>query len=61
MVSFGGATGLRYTLEYKNSLTGSAWTPLPGAVTGTSGVVSLTDSNAPLESRFYRVRAENAQ
>ena len=61
MVSFGGATGLRCTLEYKDSLTGSAWTPLPGSVTATGGVASLTDSNAPPAGRFYHVRAETAQ
>ena len=61
MVSFGCATGLRCTLEYKDSLTGSAWTPLPGSVNGTGGVVSLTDSNAPPAGRFYHVRAEIAR
>jgi len=60
-VSFGCTNGSSYTLEYKNSLGGSAWTPLPGTVTGTRGVVSLTDSNAPPGSRFYRVRAEIAR
>jgi hypothetical protein len=59
-VLFGCTNGLRYTLEYKSSLTDSTWTPLPGAVTGTNGVVSLTDSNAPPGSRFYRVRVEMA-
>ncbi|MGB8369430.1 MAG: immunoglobulin domain-containing protein [Verrucomicrobiia bacterium] len=61
MVSFGCATGLRYSLEYKDSLAGSAWTPLPGSLTGTGKVVSLNDSNAPPAGRFYRVRAEIAQ
>ncbi|MGA2179987.1 MAG: immunoglobulin domain-containing protein [Verrucomicrobiota bacterium] len=61
MISFGGTTGLRYTLEYKDSLAGSAWTPLPGAVTGTGGVVSLTDSNATPVARFYHVRVEIAR
>jgi hypothetical protein len=60
MVSFGCTNGLRYTLEYKSSLADSTWTPLPGFVTGTNGVMSLIDSNAPPESRFYRIRGQRA-
>lgn len=61
MVLFGCANGLRYTLECKSSLADFTWTPLPGVVMGTNGVASLTDSNAPPGSRFYRVRVEMAQ
>jgi hypothetical protein len=61
LVSFGGTNGLRYSLEYKNSLGDSNWTPVAGHVRGTNGAVSLTDSNAPSGGRFYRVRVELIQ
>ncbi len=47
----------RYTLEYKSVLTNGAWTAL-GAATGDGNQVSLVDTNAAANSRFYRVRAE---
>jgi hypothetical protein len=57
-VSFAGVTGLTYTLEYKDALHDSSWTPLPASVSGTDGILSLTDSNTPPASRFYRIRAQ---
>ncbi len=48
--------GLHYVLVYKNALTDSAWTSLPGVVLGTGGAISLVDSNPP-PRRFYRVLA----
>jgi hypothetical protein len=58
LISFPSETGLSYTLEYKHSLDDPAWTPLPPAVTGTGGVMVLQDSNAPADSRYYRLRCE---
>jgi hypothetical protein len=49
-------TGATYTLEYKNSLADTNWTPLLPSVTGTGGAISLQDTNgATFPSRFYRV------
>jgi alpha-tubulin suppressor-like RCC1 family protein len=48
-------SGHVYRLEYKNSLTDFAWTPLP-LVAGTGETRTLVDSAATSVQRFYRVR-----
>jgi hypothetical protein len=54
--SVASVTGATYTLEYKNSLADTNWTPLLPSVTGTGGAISLQDTNgATFPSRFYRV------
>jgi hypothetical protein len=50
--------GLNYLLEYKNDLREAAWTPVPPAIAGTGGILTLTDLIRPETSRFYRVRIE---
>ena len=35
-----------------------AWRPLPPAVTGTGGVMTIQDTNTPTASRYYRLRLE---
>jgi Regulator of chromosome condensation (RCC1) repeat len=47
--------GKSYSLEYKDSLGASAWTGLP-AIQGNGTFQTLTDSNATVAQRFYRVR-----
>jgi hypothetical protein len=49
------ASGKSYSLEYKDSLGGGTWTGLP-AVQGNGTVQTLTDPNASVAQRFYRVR-----
>ena len=49
-------SGKVYRLEYKNSLTDRAWTPLP-LVAGNGRVRQLTDLTATKPQRLYRVRA----
>ena len=49
--------GKTYYLEYKNDLSASAWTALPG-VAGKGTTKVLTDSSATGSRRFYRVRME---
>ena len=49
--------GKTYCLEYKNDLSASAWTALPG-VAGDGTTKILTDSNATGARRFYRARME---
>lgn len=44
-----------YVLEFKNSLADMNWIPLP-AVPGNGGLLMLTDPNATMPQRFYRVR-----
>ena len=60
-VSFPATNGLTYTLEFKNMLSDTTWTAAPGTVSGTNGMVKLTDSNAPSDSRFYRVRVSKVR
>jgi len=42
-------------LEYKDRLSEGAWNVLPGIVFGTGTSVGITDTNAPSDSRFYRL------
>jgi hypothetical protein len=48
-------SGKNYSLEYKDSLGASGWIGLP-AVQGNGTLQTLTDSNATVAQRFYRVR-----
>jgi hypothetical protein len=48
------ASGRAYVLEYKNTLTDSQWTPLPG-VAGDGTVKVLIDPDPTVAHRFYRV------
>jgi hypothetical protein len=57
-LSLTSVAGLNYTLEYKNSVDDSNWTPLPPAVVGTGGVLVLHDTTPLVGSRFYRVLCE---
>jgi alpha-tubulin suppressor-like RCC1 family protein len=50
-----GRNGRVYALEYKNSLTDTAWTSLP-LKAGTNGTIVLTDPGPASPERFYRVR-----
>lgn len=58
-VSVRTVTNYNYALEYKNSLGGAGWTPLP-AVSGDGQVRTLSDFDATAPERFYHVRAEAA-
>jgi hypothetical protein len=49
------AFGKSYSLEYKDSLSASTWIGLP-AVQGNGALKVLTDPNATVAQRFYRVR-----
>ena len=56
-ITFKTATGRNYRVEYKNNLTDAAWLPLGSDVTGTGGVVQVTDQGAltAQQTRFYRI------
>lgn len=47
--------GRVYSLEFKNTLNDSCWTPLP-LVAGTGGIAALRDFSPTNSQRFYRVR-----
>jgi hypothetical protein len=57
-ISFASQPGLSYVLEYKHLLDDPAWTPLPPAVSGTGGPLTLKDSNNSPDRRYYRLRLE---
>jgi hypothetical protein len=57
-VTFVSASGVSYTLEYKNALSDPTWTPILPAQPGTGGAMTLTDSAATNRTRFYRVGAQ---
>jgi hypothetical protein len=57
-LSFPTVNGESYTVQYKNTLSDPTWTDLvpPGTVSGTGGIVIITDATAPGQpSRFYRI------
>ena len=49
------SNGRNYALEYKDSITGTTWTSLP-SVRGNGTLMLLTDPDATVGQRFYRVR-----
>lgn len=57
-LSFSTASGLTYTVEYKNSLADANWTSLVPAVTGTGTEMTVQDTPAGVPARYYRVRIE---
>ncbi|HEV2394056.1 MAG TPA: S8 family serine peptidase [Verrucomicrobiae bacterium] len=54
-ITFNSIAGVHYTLQYKNAPTDPQWSTIPPTVTGTGGILSLTDTNSLPPSRFYRV------
>ncbi|HEY5912090.1 MAG TPA: immunoglobulin domain-containing protein, partial [Verrucomicrobiae bacterium] len=58
-VSLASVQGLNYTLEYKNSLTDAAWTPISGSAAGNGSSITLLDTNVVSgPTRFYRVSTQ---
>jgi len=56
-VSVSSVLGSNYTLEYKNSFTDAEWTAAQ-TVSGTGGMITLSDAMATNSARFYRVHGE---
>lgn len=55
-LSFTTESGFTYTVEYKDTLDDTIWTPVE-SLSGNGGTVVVTDSLAVTPTRFYRVRA----
>ena len=49
--------GKRYTIEYKNALDGSSWTPITPAIDG-DGAIHTVTQNSVVTTRFYQLRIE---
>ena len=57
-ISFTSQLGPTYLLESKHFLDDPAWTPLPPAVPGTGGIMTLQDTNTSADSRYYRLQRQ---
>ena len=57
-VTFTTVSGLTYTVQYKNHLEDSVWTPILPSVSGTGSQMTLNDTTAATGTRIYRVRIE---
>ena len=58
-VSLLSTAGRAYTLEFKDSLADTNWTPILPAIPGTGAIISLSETNNPgAPVRFYRVLAQ---
>jgi GH25 family lysozyme M1 (1,4-beta-N-acetylmuramidase) len=57
MLSVPTQIGFNYTLEYKNSFSDANWTAVQ-TISGTGGMIILTDTGATGLSRLYRVRVQ---
>jgi hypothetical protein len=54
-----GVAGQTYQLEYKINLNDRAWTPVGSPVTGTGGMLTLTNSSGGSPQRFFHLRLVN--
>jgi hypothetical protein len=50
--------GLKYSLEFKDSLEDAVWIPILPPAFGTGSALVLHDTNAVVAHRFYRVHCE---
>jgi hypothetical protein len=57
-ITFTTVSGLTYTVQYKNHLDDSVWTPILPAVSGNGSPMTVNDTAATAGTRFYRVRIE---
>jgi hypothetical protein len=55
-VSLTSVAGFNYLLEYKDDLNDAEWQPVLLPTAGTGSIVILTDTNATVTRRFYRIR-----
>lgn len=58
VVSFNGESGNSYDLQYASNLIGGVWVPIATNISGSNGVIEITDTNAAgFAERFYRIRS----
>jgi hypothetical protein len=58
LVSFNAQSGNQYDLQYASNVIGGAWTSVTTNVSGTNGLIEITDTNgADFPRRFYRVKS----
>jgi len=56
VISFATVAGKKYRVEVSSDLQNSSWNVLLGGISGTGGVIQVTDVGAALDgSRFYRI------
>jgi hypothetical protein len=54
-ISWNAITGLTYQVQFKNNLSDTTWTNLPGNVAASNGVALKLDPAATNTTRFYRI------
>ena len=59
ILNWTGVAGQTYQLEYKNNLTDPAWTPVGNPVTGSGGILTLTNDATISSQRFFHLRLVN--
>ncbi len=57
-LSFTTVNGQSYTLEFKNALSDLNWSALPPSTNGNGSVMTIRDTTANTQSRFYHVRTQ---
>jgi T5SS/PEP-CTERM-associated repeat protein len=57
-VNFTTLAGSNHVLEYKNALSDPSWSAILPGIVGTGNPASLTDTNASVPRRFYRIHLE---
>jgi len=57
-IYFTTANGLNYELEYKDILNQTNWLTLPQSAAGNGSILTIADTNAVTETRFYRVHVQ---
>jgi len=57
-LNFTTVEGQAYQIEYKNDLTAPIWTPLGSPITGTGGVISVTNDVTSSAQCFFRIMAQ---
>jgi hypothetical protein len=57
-ITFTTVSGLTYTVQHKNHLDDSVWTPILPSVSGSGSPMTVNDTAATAGTRFYRVRIE---
>jgi hypothetical protein len=57
-ISWNAIAGLTYRVQYKNNLTDTNWTNLPGDITASNSIALKLDSASTNVTRFYRIIAQ---
>ncbi|HEV2694152.1 MAG TPA: lamin tail domain-containing protein [Verrucomicrobiae bacterium] len=57
-LSWSTGIGQRYLVEFKDNLNASSWTQVGSSVSGTGGVITVTNDTTASTRRFFRIRVQ---